>query len=127
MICSKCRSEIKISVPSGNYAIAYCPNCDVVFVVDSRTFTILTSESVSGETVSSTNIIPTRQLEVGTQVYINNKEHKLFLEQGVISNTGYGHCRVEMCSLDKTINGSQIWFPNHWVSGLPKEVRRSDG
>lgn len=63
-------------------------------------------------------------LPIGTYVYINNKEHKLFLEQGEIIKLGHQHYRLRFVSLDKKIHNAQIWIPEHWIRVLPQELNR---
>ena len=65
------------------------------------------------------------ELREGTFVFINNKEHPLFLEQGVIVERDHVQYRVKLVSKNTNINDTCIWFPEHWIEPIPKELRRS--
>ena len=58
------------------------------------------------------------ELKVGTEIYINNKEHKFNLEQGKVIGKDHRHYKVELIHLGKV-----IWVPEHWVEPLPEELK----
>jgi hypothetical protein len=58
----------------------------------------------------------------GTKVYIINKDHKLFLEQGTVRDLDHKHCRIEFSSLNSSLNGKKLWIPIDWLSSLPEEL-----
>lgn len=58
------------------------------------------------------------ELPVGTEIYVNNRQHKLHLEQGTVTEKSHRYYRV------KLRNGI-IWMPEHWIEPLPKELRRN--
>jgi hypothetical protein len=62
------------------------------------------------------------ELSIGKMVYIINKEHPLFLEQGKISDKRHCHYRVKFVSQNKGINNTYLWVPEHWIDPLPKEM-----
>jgi hypothetical protein len=66
------------------------------------------------------------ELKLKTPVYINNKEHKLHLEQGVIVEKDHNHYRVKIISTNKEINGKCLWFPQDWIDPLPKDFINKD-
>ena len=55
-------------------------------------------------------------------VYIDNKEHPLYLEQGVIVRKKHIHYRVKFTSTLPNINGKCLWIPEHWVKAVPKDL-----
>ena len=61
------------------------------------------------------------EMKIGTKVYINNRQHPLNLEQGIIVKRGHCQYRVKLVSQDPKITGKCLWFPEHWVEPLPKE------
>jgi len=63
------------------------------------------------------------ELRIGTLVYINNKEHPLHLEQGKIIDKDHLHYKVKIVSLLKDIDNKVLWFPQHWIDPLPKELK----
>lgn len=118
MKCPKCSGRLHRSkVPKP--IILYCDVCDVLY---------RWSESAEGVVpfgrlcLSQRNSIMIPELKEGTKVYIRCKDHRLFLEQGVVVNRDHEHYRVRFVSLDKDIDGKMIWFPRQSVGGLPGEL-----
>jgi len=67
------------------------------------------------------------ELKIGTQVFINNKEHPLFLEQGEVTQKDHRHYRIKIISQNSNLNNKCIWVPEHWVDPLPKELKNAKG
>lgn len=67
------------------------------------------------------------ELREGTLVYINNKEHPLFMEQGMIVSRDHVHYRIKIVSTNSAINNTCLWIPEHWIDPLPKELRNEQG
>ena len=124
MNCPDCDGSLKqISVSRSKFFLASCLNCSALFLVDSETLTTVHRETIHICEQIPENIPP---LELGTAVIIINKQHSLFLDQGVIEEKKHLHYRIKMISVDKKLNGFLLWVPHHWVQELPKEFLRSD-
>ena len=63
------------------------------------------------------------EMREGTHVFINNKEHKLHLEQGVVVARDHRRYRIKFISKNKAINESCLWVPEHWVDPIPKKKK----
>jgi hypothetical protein len=57
-------------------------------------------------------------IKEGTKVIINNIEHDLFLEFGIVVQRSHKFYRVQFDSL----GGIMVWVNAHWVDELPKEL-----
>jgi hypothetical protein len=81
--------------------------------------------AIDNESFGPSEKVPTDipELRTGTQVYVNNKEHKLYLEQGIITEKTHKYYRLKMVSTNKDINNTFIWFPDHWIDPIPKELK----
>ena len=99
MICPDCKRDMDFE-EKNVYICRVCGN-------------ILHAESI--EPCKNYQILP--ELRVGSEIYINNMEHKFNLEQGVILSKDHRHYKVKLSG--KII----IWVPEHWVEPLPKELR----
>lgn len=62
------------------------------------------------------------EMTIGTMVFVNCKEHPMFLEQGKIVEKSHIQYRVELVSTNEKLTGKCIWFPEHWIEPLPKEM-----
>lgn len=112
LFCPSCENPLCRSNQADNISLFYCDRCHTSFhMVDN----ILKSTKVEEQLPS---------LEVATRVYIDNKEHPFFLEHGLVTDVDHVHYRVMMISQNSDINGRRIWFPEHWVKALPKELLR---
>lgn len=95
----------------------HCPICGTIYLMSGdETIEI----KYPGEVSKPSEVIPTLALE--TAIYINNKEHKFFLEQGKIVDKSHLHYRIKFISLNKDINNSCLWVPEHWISVVPPEL-----
>jgi hypothetical protein len=123
MKCPNCNHWLAKSNYIDELSIYYCEFCD-------QTFRFTRSESIPVPhedflvTLDDQDKVKEKvpDLEVATRVYVNNKEHSLFLEHGIIAAKAHLHYRVKMVSLNKEINGKFIWFPEHWIRELPKDL-----
>jgi len=123
MRCSRCNSQMRIPFHKNQdilYHPVYCLQCDTVFVADLKESKIIWSEGPDPPKImKNKDKIP--PLVEGTLVYICNVDHIFFLEQGVITDRSHDHYRV------KLTGDAQVWFPEHWVRGLPQEVQKDNG
>lgn len=124
MLCPHCGGVL--AEPSPHYKsrkLAFipvlCPLCEMVLILESDTHKVVYSEAW----VPTPERLP--PIRVGTPIYLNNREHKLFLEQGVVISKDHNHYRILVNSLDVDWNGAYLWVPEHWVKELPTEMRRS--
>lgn len=62
-------------------------------------------------------------IRLGAHVYVNNRDHELFLERGTIEGKDHAHCRVKFISTDKRINEKRLWVPNAWLCKVPDELK----
>lgn len=118
--CPKCGKD-DIVAGSGTEAFAsiYCKHCGFVSIIDKMTNELIQQEALSLETKPRQNVDQIPPLDLQTQVYINNREHQLFLEQGVIVDKQHLHYRVKIVSCNESLNNVKIWIPEHWVRQLP--------
>jgi hypothetical protein len=112
MLCPSCKGQLRQSNQSEDISIYYCYYCDANYHFVNNIF----------ERIDVDVKLP--ELEIATRVYVDNKEHDFFLEHGIITQIAHIHYRVKMVSRNKEINGKQIWFPEHWIKALPKELLR---
>ena len=82
-------------------------------------------KTVDHETVAPYQKIPENipELKLGQKIIVVNKEHPLFLEQGTIIEKGHCYYRIEFVSTDGQLHRKSLWLPDHWIDGLPKELR----
>lgn len=59
--------------------------------------------------------IPTE--EIVDRVYVVNKEHKRYLDPGIIIDKAHIHYRIRFA------DGVNIWMPEHWVRRVPDDMR----
>jgi hypothetical protein len=62
------------------------------------------------------------EYQVFTPVFVKNKEHKFYLEMGVVVDTDHKHVRVKFYSYNPDIHNKCLWMPDHWIQLLPKEL-----
>jgi hypothetical protein len=113
--CPSCNKQNDFKIPTtwdGDTFPCSCHFCDELF------FAKIDNE------MESLEIKPgkTRIKAPGTKVYIINKDHKLFLEQGTVRDLDHKHCRIEFSSLNSSLNGKKLWIPIDWLSSLPEEL-----
>lgn len=122
MKCSDCGSELeKVShlidescAVNEKYIIFRCPKCQTV-----SHFSVTDEEAISQKQTKKKEYPP---LEVGANVYIANKQHRLHLEFGVIEQRDHKYYRIKLISTDKELNGNLVWLPEHWVKELPEDM-----
>ena len=116
MNCPECNGESIIvkwqEVPS---EVGYCPICDRIFILNADETLIIRPNGVHAETE-----IP--ELPINTHVFIINKEHKFFLERGVVVEKDHKHYRIKFISLNKDIHDKMLWVPDHWIDPVPKAL-----
>jgi hypothetical protein len=94
-----------------------CKYCEEIYFVKIYDETLTISSASHKVKLDIPNIMP------GTKVYIINKEHKLFLEQGTVCDLDHKHCRILFKSLENAIDDRKLWVPASWISELPEELR----
>lgn len=119
--CPSCNKHNDFKIPATWTEETFpcsCCFCDELFFakIDQEMEDLIIKNKKVRITLDVPNIAP------GTKVYIVNKEHKLFLEQGAIRDLDHKHCRVEFSSLDKRLNNKKLWIPIDWLSMLPEEL-----
>lgn len=122
MNCPNCNRLLLKSNYVDELSIYYCEFCDESFRFSRDEAIPVPREDilVSLDQPGVGEKIP--ELEVATRVYVNNKEHSLFLEHGIVAAKAHLHYRVKMISLNKEIDGKFIWFPEHWIRELPDDL-----
>ncbi len=121
VICPVCGFSSNTVLSTWDSSPAYpcvCPRCYEFFWIRrgadaSETFYLKKESKLNVE-------IP--PLAKSTQIFITNKEHKLFLERGIIVNKNHAHYRVMFKSKDKKLNDKCLWIPEHWVDVVPEEL-----
>ena len=121
MKCPFCEFELLVSEEHDNtkFNVVTCSRCERQYVIDLQSMYMYDCENVTDKEIK--NNIP--EMRVGTLVVICNKEHPFFLEQGEIVDRDHRFYRVKFKSLNKNINGTCLWLPDHWVDPLPNELK----
>ena len=96
----------------------FCKACDYFFWIRKTADVSETITIESTYTKHDTDIPP---LPLKTAIYISNKEHKFFLEQGIIIKKDHKHYRIKFISQNEKIRDKCLWVPDHWVAKIPKE------
>lgn len=112
----------RLARPDHLFLPTYCKICKLLFIIDRATSGIACVERIVEPTPKVEVKIP--ELPIDTPVYIANKEHPLFLEQGTIIQKDHVHYRIKFISTDKKIHDSALWVPDHWVKELPAGMRK---
>ena len=123
MKCLACRSKLRCSHQPKHSRLFYCSSCDRVFRFDQKAEALVPFGVYSSSERVPEDIPP---IPVGDMVYVDNREHELFLEQGVVVKRDHAHYRVRFTSLDKSIDGRKLWVPQHWVRPFDLYSRRPD-
>ena len=110
MRCSDCGNDLSISRARNSAVLYYCSCCEYLFYFDDKR-----EELVRIGGGFSEDIPPIKE---GTKVIINNIEHDLFLEFGIVVQRSHKFYRVQFDSL----GGVMVWVNAHWVDELPKEL-----
>lgn len=123
--CPKCNRELALTGElwaNKSVLTLYCFECDKIVFKDIKNGVL----KFPIEEKFGSDKVPVQipNLPRRTKVYICNKEHKFFLEQGMISDKSHGFYRVKLRSLDKKLDNKFIWVPEHWVRVLPRELLR---
>lgn len=82
----------------------HCPHCGYKLVI--------TTEDYSDKKQIEVDLPP---LPEGTQIMINNKEHKFYLEQGLVIKKDHKFYCIELISQDEHVHQRRVWVPVHWV------------
>jgi Zn-finger nucleic acid-binding protein len=117
LTCPLCDAALHEAFDLDEIQPIYCPFCDRIWIVEHNQ--IIYQENVLPSKIYE--ILP--ELREGTIVYINNKQHHLFLEKGIVSQRNHRYYRIQLISSDKKLNGKQMWFPEHWIEPMPKNTR----
>jgi hypothetical protein len=127
--CPRCGCKLdtpRLSRADHIFLPTYCKICKLIFMFDKATSGVVCVDSASDKReppVPRPNKIILPPLPMGTPIYVVNKEHPLFLEQGVVSGVKHLHYRVKMVSMNKKLHGSFLWIVEHWVRELPQDMR----
>jgi len=112
MKCPLCDRELQESIQlSDELRYFFCDHCNKSWISKKGSI-------IENETIAVGGQIPVDEspkLTEGTRVYVDNREHKLHLEQGIITKCEPRHYRVKLVSTDQQLNGRFIWFPSHWI------------
>lgn len=126
--CPKCGSLNAIELFTWDDSLAYpcfCGICDYFFWIERTadvTETVVLAPTTIRAKYKNRQKCDIPPLELKTQVFICNKEHKLFLERGIIVKKDHKHYRLRFSSLDERLNKKCLWVPDHWVDVIPKEL-----
>lgn len=121
--CPRCGTLNSVQLQTWDDSPAYpcfCGSCDYFFWIKRTADATETLTLQVGEFKPKPDIPP---LPLKTPVFINNRDHEFFLEQGIIVKKDHKHYRIRFKSEDTRLNGKCLWFPADQVSEIPKEFR----
>lgn len=116
MICSICSANtIEVRWDDVPNRLLYCSVCDKFFLSEGDEYIHINEESQFD--------VELPLYDIGTPVYITNRDHEFFLEAGYVSKKDHKHYRIKFVSKNDKIDGKQVWVPDHWVRDVPKFLR----
>lgn len=126
MKCPLCNNDLQESYAPHETRPLYCVHCDKIWIAEPGDDKIIYNEDINIDRNSSNDIKITEnipEMREGTPVYVNCRENKFFLELGKIVARDHKYYRIQFRSQDQNVDGKCVWFPEHWVEPIPKELR----
>jgi endogenous inhibitor of DNA gyrase (YacG/DUF329 family) len=118
--CGNIVSQPSKHNPESPFLPIFCKTCQLVLMIDLKTNKVVYVETITDEERKPKIEMP--ELPLKSKVYINNKQHQMFLEQGVIEQKDHMYYRIRLISCEEKWNGTLMWVPYHWVCEIPKEL-----
>ena len=112
--CPKCGAEQEGYNDNWHEFVGFpliCQKCEKMFWVKMRNEALVI--------VPTTMPVEIPPLEVGTRVYLDNREHEFHLSPGIVVDKDHIHYRVKISYYSGETRHTVLWVPQHWVKPMP--------